>query len=104
MVANDHAGMPVLGNEMSNVWVGWFQRPPAAPGELKASRPYIAAGWHAGIRAQIGVIKDHAFARQRVEIGSLDPGVAVTTKMVMAQGIYENKDGIHAFSFPFEFS
>ncbi|NOH00547.1 MAG: hypothetical protein HND47_00520 [Chloroflexi bacterium] len=99
MVADDHAGMPVLGDDFGNVGVGGFERTPAAPGELEASRPHIAAGGHTRVGAEIGVLEDDAFARQRVEVGGLNPVVAITAEVVAAQGVNDDEDGVHGFSF-----
>ena len=92
--------MPILSNDFGDIGVFRFEWTPATPVKLKASHPHIAAGGHARVRSEIGVLEDGALARQRVEIGSLNPVVALTTEVIAAQGINDDKDGVHGFSFP----
>jgi hypothetical protein len=93
-------GMEAPYNDFGDIEVFRFEWTPATPGKLKASRPHIAAGGHTRVGSEIGVLEDGALARQCVEVGSLNPVVAVTTEVVAAQGVNDDEDGVHGFSFP----
>ena len=95
VVADDHAGMPVLRDNLGDIGVAGFQGPPAAPGKLKAARPHIPAGRHAWVGPQVSLVEDNALLRQRIKMGGLDPVVAVTTQVVAAQRINQDENRIH---------
>jgi len=98
VIADNHAGMPVLGDNFGNIGVGRLKRSPTTPGELEITCPGITPGRHARVGAEIGILEDDALLRQRIEVGGLNPVVAVTTDVVAAQSIKQDEDCVHEFS------
>ena len=70
------------------------QSHPARHGQGKAAGMHGPTAGHRGQALGIGVFEQHALAGQTVEIGGLDPGVAVTAQVVELEAVEHDDDGV----------